>query len=154
MARTYGASLHVLNVVDDVIARALSMPEPVVDVGRLQADLNEESARQVAGLVTDEDRAVLKARTALVTSGTPAAAILDYAREQQIDLIVIGTHGRSGLAHFFMGSVAQHVVRHAPCPVLTVRCPEREFVRPDALECVTTAPHAEPNHPAFAATRP
>jgi len=47
--------------------------------------------------------------------------ILDYAREAEIDLIVIGTHGRTGVAHFVIGSVAERVVRHATCPVLTVR---------------------------------
>jgi nucleotide-binding universal stress UspA family protein len=48
-------------------------------------------------------------------------------------LIVMGTHGRGPVAHLFMGSVAERVVRMAPCPVLTVRHPEREFVTPDAL---------------------
>src|SRR6185436_11899510 len=54
-----------------------------------------------------------------------------YADAEQIDLIIVGTHGRNGFAHFFMGSVAQHVVRRASCPVLTVRHPEREFVVPE-----------------------
>ena len=65
--------------------------------------------------------------------------IADYAEESDVDLIVMGTHGRGLLAHVFMGSVAERVVRIAPCPVLTVRNPEHEFVFPDALQTVAAA---------------
>jgi nucleotide-binding universal stress UspA family protein len=54
-------------------------------------------------------------------------------------LIVLGTHGRGGMTHLLMGSVADRVVRTAPCPVLTVRTPEHEFVLPDALEALVRA---------------
>ena len=54
--------------------------------------------------------------------------IVRYAKERDIDLIVMGTHGRGFMAHMLMGSVAEKVVRKAPCPVLTVRHPEHEFV--------------------------
>jgi universal stress protein A len=57
----------------------------------------------------------------------------------RIDLIVMGTHGRGALAHVVLGSVAERVVRLAPCPVLTVRNPEHEFVRPDALTVAARA---------------
>jgi universal stress protein A len=53
-----------------------------------------------------------------------------YAREMKIDLIVMGTHGHTGLVHVLLGSVTEKVVRKAPCPVLTVRHPEHEFVHP------------------------
>lgn len=56
--------------------------------------------------------------------------IIDYARENEIDLIVIGTHGRSGLMHILMGSVAERIVRKAPCPVLTVKPEGHQFVMP------------------------
>ena len=62
--------------------------------------------------------------------GTPFVEIIRYAREHEIDLIVMGTHGRGLIAHVLMGSVAEKVVRKAPCPVLTVRHPEHEFVMP------------------------
>ena len=58
----------------------------------------------------------------------PVEEIVDYAKEKNIDLIVMGTHGRGWLAHVLMGSVAEKVVRKAPCPVLTVRLAEHEFV--------------------------
>jgi nucleotide-binding universal stress UspA family protein len=68
-----------------------------------------------------------------------ARAILEYARDAHVDAIVVGTHGRGKLAQLFMGSVAEKVVRYAPCPVLTVRHPEHEFVLPDALQTVAHA---------------
>jgi hypothetical protein len=59
--------------------------------------------------------------TADAVIGTPAWAIIEYAEAHDIDLIVMGTHGRGGMSHLLMGSVAERVVRTAPCPVLTVR---------------------------------
>jgi len=57
----------------------------------------------------------------LLVQGTPTQTIVDTASEQGVDLIIMGTHGRTGLAHVFLGSVAEHVVRQGPCPVLVVR---------------------------------
>ena len=62
--------------------------------------------------------------------GTPFLEIIRYAKEKDIDMIVMGTHGRSGLVHMLMGSVAEKVVRKAPCPVLTVRPEGHKFVMP------------------------
>ncbi len=62
--------------------------------------------------------------------GSPFVEIVRYAREQKIDLVVIATHGRTGLKHVLFGSVAEKVVRKAPCPVLVVKRGEREFVMP------------------------
>jgi nucleotide-binding universal stress UspA family protein len=81
-----------------------------------------------------EDRRELRARPIVLTETTPAAGIVAYAKEQQVDLIVMGTHGRHGWSHVMMGSVAEKIVRTAPCPVLTVRHPEHEFIVPDAIQ--------------------
>ena len=73
--------------------------------------------------------------TAVLTSSHAAAALLAYARDMHVDLIVAGTHGRSGFADLFMGSVAQQIVRMAECPVLTLRDagnPSRSATRPSA----------------------
>jgi universal stress protein A len=59
-----------------------------------------------------------------VEQGEPVEVILEVARQQTYDMIVMGTHGRRGLTHFFLGSVAERVVRRAPCPVLTIRVPD------------------------------
>src|SRR5215831_10429140 len=75
----------------------------------------------------------------LVVWGNPAAAICRIAQERKIDLIVMSTHGRTGLAHLFLGSVAERVVRHAPCSVLIIRAPQqasRRWLRgPDPRHC-------------------
>jgi len=57
----------------------------------------------------------------VILAGSAAETIVEYARRERMDLIAIGTHGRTGLAHILLGSVAERVVRFAPCPVLTVR---------------------------------
>ena len=75
----------------------------------------------------------------VLVSTAPAAAIVNHARESGTDLIVIGTRGRGGIAHLVMGSVAERVVQTAPCPVLTVRHPEHEFVLADALVAIAKA---------------
>jgi nucleotide-binding universal stress UspA family protein len=63
-----------------------------------------------------------------IISGNPRHEILDVARSESIDLIVIGTHGRRGFSRIIQGSVAEAVVRHAPCSVLSVKQPEHDFV--------------------------
>ena len=65
-----------------------------------------------------------------VLNGVPFVEIIRYARESEMDLIVMGTHGRTGLGHLLIGSVTERVVRKSPCPVLTVKHPEHEFVMP------------------------
>ena len=133
-ARTFLANLHVLHVVDDVASRVVDLTGAMPNLGQLQMELEADAQQRLHAFLTDDDRQSLKVRAATATSASPAQAILNYAKEAEIDLLIIGTHGRTGMARLFMGSVAQQVVRLAPCPVLTVHHPEREFVQPDALE--------------------
>ena len=105
----------------------------------MQASVNAAGQKRVDDLISVEDRTLLRAQGTVVTSDAPASAIVKYAKDSDVNLIVIGTHGRGGMAHLLLGSIAERVVRIAPCPVLTVRHPEREFVLPDALVAVTTA---------------
>jgi len=79
--------------------------------------------------LTDEERQLLRVTTAIV-AGNPFVEIIRYARAHEIDLIVLGTHGRGPVAHMLLGSVAEKVVRKSPCPVLTVRPAQHEFVMP------------------------
>jgi nucleotide-binding universal stress UspA family protein len=131
LARSFGADLHVLHVTENLFARAVDAYSYVPL--ELQQELEVESQKQTEALLDDEDRRELHAIAATVTSNTPADTIVEYARDHHIGLIVVGTHGHGMVAHLFLGSVAEHVVRTAPCPVLTVRNPEQEFVFPDAL---------------------
>jgi nucleotide-binding universal stress UspA family protein len=132
-ARTFGATLHVLHVVENPVMWA--GPEAGgVDFARLQAELEARAQSTLDRIVTEEDRQQLKAVTAIRTGSSTAFEIAGYAKGEGIDIILMGTHGRGIMSHLLMGSVAEKVVRIAPCPVLTVRHPEHEFIQPDALE--------------------
>lgn len=106
----------------------------------VQQEIEVAAAMQTKGLVTDEERRTQQVIAATVMDGSPAAAIVEYARRHAVDLLVLGTRGRGALSHIVMGSVAERVVRTALCPVLTVRDPEHEFVLPDAVAAVAGAP--------------
>ena len=82
---------------------------------------NEESARRRLNSLIESAGNGPRTVAAVLPSSVPSVAIIDYARDHDIDLIVMGTHGRGSLAHLVMGSVAERVVREAACPVLTVK---------------------------------
>jgi nucleotide-binding universal stress UspA family protein len=125
LGRTFGASLHLIHVAENHFLRP-SATDPAL--------LNAAYRRSLAERLTAGDREQLHARAVLQISDSPSDAIVEYARAWSIDLIVMGTHGRSAMSQILMGSVAERVVRTAPCPVLTVRHPEHEFVIPDIPE--------------------
>jgi universal stress protein A len=140
LARSFAAQLVVLHVVENTFTDAVgaggfALPDP-----ELQTTVEAAGQRGVESLLTAEDRTVLRAQAVTVTSNAPAEAIAEYAKETGINLIVLGTHGRGVMAHLLLGSVAERVVRIAPCPVLTVRHPEREFVVCDAVVTLTHDP--------------
>jgi nucleotide-binding universal stress UspA family protein len=139
LARRFGARLHVIHVVDLLVGHVGASEGLIGNLQELQEDDEAQAERDVQALLSDEDRQMLRARTVVTTSSTPAEAIVDYAKAQNIGLIVVGTHGRRAMARLFVGSVAERVVRSAPCPVLTVRHPEHEFIVPDALQVMTHA---------------
>jgi nucleotide-binding universal stress UspA family protein len=120
LARAFGGRLHVLHVAEDLGATAAVGPLTGMDLGRRQRELEIDARDRLRNLLDDELRSAAT-ETVVMTSNRPATAILRYARDANVDLIVLGTHGRSGFSEFFMGSVAQEVVRRAPCPVLTLR---------------------------------
>ena len=97
------------------------------DYAGLEAEMRLSGDAQLATLAVDEVRGEVSTDT-LVRSGTPDVEIIAVAKSLPADLIVISTHGRTGLKHVLLGSVVEHVVRRAPCPVLVVREHEREFV--------------------------
>lgn len=129
LAKKFDAELHLLNVVQDAVAM---FPEPNMmgtSMNDLVADMQNLAHKQLEempDLPGTEDLKVVRE----VRVGPAFLEILRYAKKSDIDLIVIGTHGRTGIKHMLLGSVAEKVVRKAPCPVLTVSHPEREFVMP------------------------
>jgi nucleotide-binding universal stress UspA family protein len=121
LAGCLGASLHLLHVFSDSYGPAVYVPEvyvPVPEEARQRA-IEEARARLAERLDADEET-YFRGTRAIVT-GLTARQIVTYAADHGMTLIVMGTHGRRGVAHLLLGSVAEHVVRTALCPVLTVR---------------------------------
>jgi nucleotide-binding universal stress UspA family protein len=135
-ARVFDARLHALHVIGDIVAGDSLPPTYVQEVSKAQSVMQAGAREELHAFVTREEEPALgrDVTEVVATSNGVAPAILAYAEEHAIDLIIIGHHGHGGLTHFFLGSVAEKVVRGAPCPVLTVRHPEREFIQPSALE--------------------
>jgi nucleotide-binding universal stress UspA family protein len=121
-ARAFGATLHLVHVVDDLAELNRSTIDSV-ELGRQQMALQQRAGAALEAMLDDDVRAA-GARPFVLTSDHPAAAILGYARDEHADLIVVGTHGYEGFIDLFLGTVAQQVVRGATCPVLTVRHPK------------------------------
>ena len=124
LAARLGASLDVLHVVDDPFgsgawaSESAALPHRFIE--ELYQNLADEGERQLAKYRSIPEESHVAA-TFTVRSGQPASSVIDHADTIKADLIVMGTHGRTGLKHTFMGSVAERVVRHARCPVITLR---------------------------------
>lgn len=141
VAQSYGASLMLLHVISKEIVtvttyerhtgRRVLPPhayalhtDPVTSTGAedtVIADLHEQGMEALQHFLPDEFRGLSVERRVAV--GRPFEQILETAAQEQVDLIVMGTHGRTGLTHVALGSVAERVVRMASCPVLTVKAP-------------------------------
>lgn len=132
-ARAFGAALHVVHVVQEPFAQPWAVEAYGFSLAALQEEWQRDAATRLEGLLDPEERRALNAVLATLL-GHPYVEILRYAKEREVDLIVLGTHGRGPLGHLVMGSVAERIVRKAPCPVLTVRHPQHEFVLPDPAE--------------------
>ena len=124
LASRFGATLHVLHVVTEPMREMWSSYAPGAEfleiVHRLEAEACRRIERQMAASGVQPGRPVIS-----TAWGDAAEQILKYAASRRIELIVCGTHGRHGWDHVMMGSVAERLVRLAPCPVLTVHAAER-----------------------------
>ena len=139
LAQAFGGTLHVLHVAGNIAASAIGVEGYTTDFIALQREVEESARKQLDGLVSEADRRALSAKTIVLTSNSPAQSIVSYAKDAHIDLVVVGTHGRGGMAHMLMGSVAERVVRTAPCPVLTVRPPAYDSTSRDADQVAANA---------------
>jgi universal stress protein A len=121
LAADFGASLHLLHVIED---RLMTGPWPVEvylgELPRLREGLVKDAESRIVDCLKGIEQSGLQA-TGEVLIGGPFQAIVDLAQSSEAGLIVMGTHGRTGLTHLLIGSVAERVIRHAPCPVLVVR---------------------------------
>lgn len=112
MAQALGAELLIVHVEVPFTVDGEELPPAIQQAERKRLE------DQLAKIVPPSSE--IPVRRVLLT-GAPADRIVDFAREEQVDMIVMGTHGRRGVRRFLMGSIAEAVVRLAPCPVLTVK---------------------------------
>ena len=137
-AETYRAKLHLLHVVDEAYQYWTVMGTNGVPLGPPPDEMLAAARTGMSKFVATHFAAAALATGAAappdvvteVRLGRPFLEIIRHAREISADLIVLGTHGRSGLSHVLLGSVTEKVVRKSPCPVLTVRHPDHGFTMP------------------------
>src|SRR5262245_29857484 len=119
LAERFQAELHVLHVLQDVLpyttdgGAMLALPPNYLAEHKQAA---EDALKRVLSAEWTQGKAVIR----VIRPGNPFLEISKYAKEMDIDVIVIGTHGRTALLHMLLGSVAEKVIRKSPCPVLTV----------------------------------
>ena len=124
MARALGAEIIVLHVVEPVIYPVAYGLAPVGNVN-YEEEAKAAAQKSLEPITGEFSDGGIKA-TSLVSSGTSWLRICDLAEEHGIDMIVMATHGLTGLKHVLMGSTAEQVVRHAKCPVLTVKARHKD----------------------------
>ncbi len=133
LTKRYGAQMHVLHALDAPYEFLMEdgYVVPLVTAYPIEVDdLKKSAAQRLDEFVHAHMADVEETVTKVVVVGKAFAEIVHYARQQNVSLIVLGTHGHSALASMLMGNVAEKVVRKAPCPVLTVRHPEQRFEAP------------------------
>ena len=124
----FHAKLHLLHVLElhagttPVFGAGLALPTRVQES---MASAQQELDR-IPGPEWKHEKEIVRS----TAEGVPFVQIISYAKEHQIDMIIMGTHGRTGVPHMMIGSVAERVVRHSACPVLTVRPDGHQFVMP------------------------
>ena len=120
LARTFGATLSLLHVLEpSPYLGEFTLPTMGEE---LLGDLDRQASAALAQVLPDAQEATVEV-TRAVAIGSPSQKIVETAEAEHVDLILITTHGRTGLSHLLIGSVAERVVRTAPCPVLTIRPP-------------------------------
>jgi nucleotide-binding universal stress UspA family protein len=121
MSKRYGAKLYVIHVIYD-IAKATGWYVPHVSMDEMYKDIQEGAKKELERFGVEELAGVKNVERRVIT-GVPHEEIINFVSANKIDLVIMGTHGRKGIDKILFGSTAAQVVRHAPCPVLTVRLP-------------------------------
>ena len=132
LAQKFLSEIIVVHVDQPLAPVMVSELNPGLDVSTMNRIAEEGrllALRELDGTIARLREGGVKAR-GLMRVGAPFLEIINAAQSEGADLIVMGTHGRTGLAHVLIGSVAERVVNKAPCPVLTVRHPDRKFKHP------------------------
>lgn len=126
LAQPFDAELHLLYVIEPIIySPDFSMGQialPSIDTHEMEVRSREEMQKLVKTQLPDSIRSKITVRI-----GKPFSEIIDYAKQEDIDVIVISSHGHSSVEHILFGSTSEKVVKKAPCPVLTLREPLKGF---------------------------
>jgi nucleotide-binding universal stress UspA family protein len=127
VAKQFGAELHLLHVIPNLNYftpyESFLTPENMVAIEQnVETEVNRDMDKITGSLDIPVKRAI--------KTGVTFMEIIDYIKTEHIDLVIMGTHGRSGIEHILIGSVAEKIVRKAPCPVLTIRPKSRKFSMP------------------------
>jgi nucleotide-binding universal stress UspA family protein len=139
VAERFGASIQLIHVLDDPFVREGFVGDAyITEAPAVRAVLQREARSRLAHRATERQPRVPVGSEVLFGSG--AKTIAEYAQQRGGDLIVMGTHGRTGMAHLLLGSVAERLVRIAPCPVLTVRHPKVRTLYPELVYDVAHLP--------------
>jgi nucleotide-binding universal stress UspA family protein len=128
LSEHFGAELHIIHVIPPVMTPDFSVVLPAnLPVSAAEPELIEACRQSLAKLIAEHfggDRSIVYD----AFLGNSWLGVCEYARREQIDLIVVATHGRTGLEHALIGSTAERIVQHAPCPVLTIKSSEKDFL--------------------------
>lgn len=135
LARQYRADLHILHVMVPLEYDANNPSHQFPDMEAVQTRLNDVASARMNAALSAREVSDLRISQAQLQGISIAPTILEYADDHSIDLIVMGTHGRRGLKHLFLGSVTEEVVRLAPCPVLTIR-ERKESMAVEAIKSI------------------
>jgi nucleotide-binding universal stress UspA family protein len=135
--RQYQARVILLSVVDDRVFEEVSFYDETTFMGYAENELRETRKK---GLIDKIDQLIEEIKgkygelemERVVLFGIPYMEIVQFAREEEIDMIVMGSQGTARIKHFLLGSTTEKVIRKAPCPVLTVSHAEREFIEPES----------------------
>lgn len=122
LAEQFGAAITLINVIEPPLVN----PETIYYTANSD-QIIQTAENMLVQLCRREKQKQPLMRQTVVRSGTPCEKIVETARIKKVDLIIIGTHGRTGLAHILLGSTAEKVIRHAPCPVLVVRLNRQDY---------------------------
>ena len=124
----FGAELRILHVVPPPLSPEVSVMLPTeVPVTVSEPEILDACRKGLERIIAehfDGDESIVYD----AFFGNPWSGVCEYAKQKDVDLIVVGTHGRTGLHHVLIGSTAERIVQHAPCPVLTVKSPEKDFL--------------------------
>lgn len=122
LARHYGAKLFIIHVIYDVF-KATDSHVPHVSADELYQEITEWATKEMDSCCAEETRGLGEVEKK-VLKGVPHEEIIQFASDEKVDMIIMGTYGKKGFERLIFGSTAEKVVRSAPCPVMTVRLPE------------------------------